>query len=187
MSSAPTRGGPRGAARRPPSVRRPPRRVEVSVDGVRHPRWEAELPRFCSRALREAGYASWDISFLLCGDKRMTELNDKYRRKKTPTDVLSFPREARAGGTPPRAAVEAVAGDLAISLDTMRRNAAEFGCTEDEELKRLTVHGLLHLAGMDHGRGRGGPMLELQERLLESLHRVHVIRGGAGRTGERGS
>jgi probable rRNA maturation factor len=173
----------------------PLRKVEVAVDGVRHPRWESDLPRFCSRALREAGYASWDISFLLCGDRRITELNDKYRGKKAATDVLSFPREDGAPGKVPRGTVEAtprgtaevVVGDLAISLDTLRRNAAAFGCTEDEELKRLTVHGLLHLAGMDHGRGRGGPMLELQERLLESLRRVHVIRGRDVRGGERGS
>jgi probable rRNA maturation factor len=173
---------------RPLVASRPHRRIEVAVDGIRRPRWEADLPRFCARALREAGYASWDISFLLCGDRRMTELNGKYRGRKTPTDVLSFPRESEARGTPPRDAVAGpVAGDVAISLDTLRRNAAAFGCTDDEELKRLTVHGLLHLAGMDHGRGRGGPMLELQERLLERLHRVHVIRGPGGRGGERES
>jgi probable rRNA maturation factor len=59
----------------------------------------------------------------------------------------------------------------------MRRNAAAYGCTRDEELKRLTVHGLLHLAGMDHGRGPTGPMLELQERLLHGLRGERIVGG----------
>ena len=44
-------------------------------------------------------------------------------------------------------------------------------------MKRLLVHGLLHLAGMDHGRGKGGKMLALQERLLESLRVGKDLRG----------
>ena len=43
------------------------------------------------------------------------------------------------------------AGDIAISLDMLPVNAAYFNCSENEELKRLLVHGLLHLNGMDHG------------------------------------
>jgi probable rRNA maturation factor len=86
--------------------------------------------------------------------------------------VLSFPEQEGRKGEP-------VAGDIALSLDALRRNAAEFNVPENEEMKRLLVHGLLHLAGMDHGRGRGGRMLDLQERLLESLQseKIYVGRG----------
>jgi probable rRNA maturation factor len=78
------------------------------------------------------------------------------------TDVLSFPEEDGRKSDP-------VEGDIAISLEALRRNAAEFGVPENEEMKRLLVHGLLHLAGMNHGRGRGGVMLALQEKLLDTL------------------
>lgn len=165
---------PSSAARR--RGKRPRRAVEIAMDGVPRPRWQARFAAFCSRILREAGCEEWDVSVLLCGDKRMAELNERYRGKKGPTDVLSFPRE-EAGGTASGAAARAVEGDLAVSLDTLRRNAAAFGCTQEEELKRLAVHGILHLAGMDHGRGRAGSMMELQERLLARLENVRVSGG----------
>jgi probable rRNA maturation factor len=154
------------------------RRIEVTVDGIPSPRWRARLARFCGSALQEAGHGQWDVAVLLCGDPRMADLNKRYRGKDGPTDVLSFPRED--GGDPPvgthrDAADRVVTGDLAISMDTLRRNAASFGCTDDEELKRLAVHGLLHLAGMDHGSGRGGPMLRLQEELLGRLATESII------------
>jgi probable rRNA maturation factor len=106
----------------------------------------------------------------------MAGLNERYRGKKGPTDVLSFLRDEpdeRARGVPAESRL--VAGDLALSLEMLRRNAAAFECTEEEELKRLAVHGILHLAGMDHGRGHGGRMLALQERLLKQLEAERIV------------
>ncbi len=57
----------------------------------------------------------------------------------------------------------------------MRRNALDFEVSEDEELKRLVVHGILHCAGMDHGAGKGRGMLVFQERLLDALKEVRII------------
>jgi probable rRNA maturation factor len=78
------------------------------------------------------------------------------------------------GARAPQTGAE-VAGDIAISMDTMSRNAREFGVTEDEELKRLLVHGILHCAGMDHGSRKGRGMLALQERLLNELKAERII------------
>ncbi len=158
---------------------KPARRVEIAAEGIRGPLpWSGRLARFCSLALGAAGCRRWDVAVLLCRDERMAELNGRYRGKRGPTDVLSFPREPTRGSpaSRPRAAAE---GDIAISVDTMRRNAASYGCTRDEELKRLAVHGLLHLAGMDHGPGRSGPMLDLQERILLRLQGRRIV-GGRG-------
>lgn len=148
-------------------------RIEVAADGVPLPRWRGRLRRFCSLALQEAGATEWDLSLLFCDDGRMSELNGRYRGKKGPTDVLSFPRETsrRARKTPS----PDVTGDIAISLDTLRRNAREFEATDDEELKRLLVHGILHLAGMDHGSGKGRAMLSLQNRLLSALKNERIM------------
>jgi probable rRNA maturation factor len=104
---------------------------------------------------------------LLCDDRKITALNGRYRGRNRPTDVLSFPGDETGTGV--------VAGDIAISLDTLRRNAAAFGVSEEEELKRLTLHGILHLAGMDHGRGKGRKMLALQEKLMEQLKTECII------------
>jgi len=102
----------------------------------------------------------------------MRHLNGRYRGKDKPTDVLSFPRETSPACFQPGCVV---AGDIAISMDTLRRNARSFDVTEDEELKRLLVHGILHCAGMDHGSGKGGEMFILQERLLDALKKERII------------
>jgi probable rRNA maturation factor len=143
------------------------RSIEIAVDGVPAPRWKTRLSRFCATALTAAGFTRWEISLLLCNDDRITALNGRYRGKNSPTDVLSFPGNEAGSGD--------VVGDIAISLDTLRRNAAAFGVSEEEELKRLSVHGILHLAGMDHGRGKGRKMLALQEKLIEQLKLECII------------
>ena len=144
------------------------RSVEVIADGIPAPQWRARAARFCARFLTEAGYGEWEIAVMLCGDERIAELNRRYRGRDAPTDVLSFPREERSAGG-------RVTGDIAVSLPALCRNAASFGVSEDEELKRLLVHGILHLAGMDHGHGRGGSMLALQEELLERMRDIPVM------------
>lgn len=143
--------------------------IEIAVQGVSVPSWRKGLSRFCARALTAAGFTQWELSLLLCDDTRIASLNGRYRGMHRPTDVLSFSGESE--GTP-----GFLSGDIALSLDMLRRNAVAFGVTEDEELKRLIIHGILHLAGMDHGRGKGRQMLDLQENLLESLRAARIIR-----------
>ena len=82
--------------------------------------------------------------------------------------MLSFPAEEVRNEGP-------VTGDIAISLPALRRNADAYGVSENEEMKRLLVHGLLHLAGMDHGRGKSGKMLALQETLLDKLRTERIF------------
>jgi probable rRNA maturation factor len=126
--------------------------------------------------MREIGAAEWDLSILLCDDARMRKLNGRYRGKDNTTDVLSFPREEHHRRSAASLEGSVVAGDIAISMDTLRRNAFALSVTEEEELKRLLIHGILHCAGMDHGTGKGKGMLALQERLLGELHQVRIIR-----------
>lgn len=142
--------------------------VEFASEGVRVPRGTARLSAFCAKVLAEAGSSSWQVSVLLCGDQRMSELNGRYRGMHTPTDVLSFPEEEGRKRGPVR-------GDIAISLPALRRNAAAFDVTQNEEMKRLLIHGLLHLAGLDHGSGKSGKMLSLQEALLEKLRSARIF------------
>ncbi|MFH1542656.1 MAG: rRNA maturation RNase YbeY [bacterium] len=81
-----------------------------------------------------------EINLLFVDDKEIHRLNKQYRDKDKPTDVLSF--EMNEDG---------VIGDIAISKETAERQAKEYGATLDEEIKRLVVHGTLHLLGYDHG------------------------------------
>jgi probable rRNA maturation factor len=80
------------------------------------------------------------------------------------------------GATPPFPPVpgQRAAGDVVISLETLRRNAAASGIPESEELKRLLIHGILHLEGMDHPN-EDAEMLEVQERILALLKKERVF------------
>ncbi|MCX7030003.1 MAG: rRNA maturation RNase YbeY [Spirochaetes bacterium] len=158
--------------------------VEVALSGVTAPRWRAGLTRFCLRALDAAGIDGWDLSVFLCSDAVIRGLNERYRGKDQATDVLSF---SQAEGTRvARTGRQQLAGDLVISIETLRRNAAAGRSTgarrtdEEREMKRLVVHGILHLAGMDHGRGRGRAMRDRERKLVAALAGEDIAKVGGG-------
>jgi probable rRNA maturation factor len=98
------------------------------------------------------------VSVLLTTDKAIRALNREFRRKNTATDVLSFPASEVSRGE--------VAGDLAVSIDTARRQARDQGHTLATEIKVLILHGLLHLAGYDHEKDSGE--MARRERMLRT-------------------
>jgi len=109
----------------------------------------------------------------LVGDRAMRTLNRRHRSVDAPTDVLSFPLHAanafvRNGSTHPRAsrAPELMLGDVVISLDTARRQAAAYDAPLDRELQRLLIHGILHLCGHDHLVPGERRRMEREERRL---------------------
>jgi probable rRNA maturation factor len=119
------------------------------------------LTRFLRRA-REAVGLEGEVDVLLTSDAEIKRLNRTFRKKNKATDVLSFP-------TPEEVAAEH-AGDLAISLDTAARQADSFGHSLDDEVRVLLLHGLLHLAGMDHEVDSG----EMAEREAELRTRLKL-------------
>jgi len=165
-------------------------RVEVlfnnSAKDEPAPKWGKRLSGFTRKVLVELGRDKWDVSVFLCDDAAITELNRKYRKKTEATDILSFSMEEGEmffGDNHASGRSRRLPGDIAISLDTLRKNAQRFGVSEDEELRRLLIHGILHLDGMDHkSNGEKEPMLQLQERILASLEKEHImpksLRGG---------
>jgi len=87
-----------------------------------------------------------DLSVMLVDDLRMRELNREWRGKDSTTDVLSFSQLEGAPVTSPAVML----GDVVVSVDVLRRQAADGGWTVEEELARLLLHGVLHLLGFDH-------------------------------------
>lgn len=105
---------------------------------------------------------------LLTTDAEIRRLNCVFRGISKPTDVLSFPASDSPGGK------EHMAGDLAISFPTARRQAGEHGHSPLIEIKILILHGLLHLAGYDHHADSG--QMDRRERLLrERLKLPHGL------------
>ena len=113
------------------------------------------------------------VAVRLIGDGEMARLNERYRKKKGPTDVLSFPVEVDS--TKPgtlkqqvRRARGGFLGDIAISPKVARGNAKLLGRPLPEELKVLILHGVLHLLGYDHETDRG-EMERIEMRLRRKL------------------
>jgi probable rRNA maturation factor len=131
------------------------------------------LEEFLQKIREEIGLGPESVAVRLIGDGEMARLNGKYRRKKGPTDVLSFPVEADSAepGTlrqQVRRARGEFLGDIAISPMVARRNAKAPGRKLPEELKVLILHGVLHLLGYDHETDRG-EMERIEGRLRRKL------------------
>ncbi len=110
------------------------------------------------------GLARVELSLVVETDRGIRALNASHRKIDRPTDVLSFPQ---LGPRPTPHAPRPILGDVVISLDTARRQAAERGASLSDELRRLLAHGLLHLCGHDHHAPRAAArMARAEERLL---------------------
>lgn len=115
-------------------------------------RWERRAPGRLTPVLRQLGRAvlgrlgraGVEVGVLITDDAAMRSLNRRWRDKDCPTDVLSF----SSGEVLPEGRV--YLGDVAISLETAARQAAERGVSLESELRTLLVHALLHLCGYDH-------------------------------------
>ncbi|MGH9803983.1 MAG: rRNA maturation RNase YbeY [Candidatus Acidiferrales bacterium] len=106
------------------------------------------LRAFAARLARALRLRKDSFAVALVGDNEIAALNRRYRGKAKPTDVLSFPASNgnKRGG---------YRGDVVISVETARRNARRFGHSAGEEIKLLTLHGVLHLLGYDHETDQG--------------------------------
>jgi pyridoxine 5-phosphate synthase len=90
-----------------------------------------------------------EVSVVFMGDVEMAAYNEQYRKKKGATNVLSFPAGEGDDGFPPQATE---LGDILVSVDTARREAAREGHSLHHRLIELIIHGMLHLIGYDHER-----------------------------------
>ncbi|MFW6312708.1 MAG: rRNA maturation RNase YbeY [Spirochaetota bacterium] len=150
--------------------------VDLSSENVEPPDWLPDLSLIAERVYSVLNRNAWEIGVLICDESRITELNRTYRSTDAPTDVLTFSQHEdetvrEDTGVP-------IAGDIAISLTTVESNAEAFGVSVTEEMLRVYVHALLHLAGFTHDGvdlsshdAADHPMLSLQERLVAGIQK----------------
>src|SRR5262249_31760969 len=119
------------------------------------------LKTFLRTAQAAARIPKAEVTVCLVSDAEIARMNQTYRRKKGPTDVLSFPAEAQKQGF--RRAGRFLR-DIAISPQTAQRYARRTGRTLRGELRVLILHGVLHLMGYDHETDHG-EMERLEQRL----------------------
>ena len=112
-----------------------------------------EIATFARRVLRAVDAEPEELSIAFIGDEAMRELNRKFRRKNKTTDVLTFP-----GDGP-------LLGEIVISVDQARRQAADEKHSLATEVRYLILHGILHAMGYDHETDNGEMnALELEVR-----------------------
>ena len=115
------------------------------------------------------------ISLYLTDDTEIQKLNQQFRGKNSPTDILSWPytEDDVELSLPKIDEFEDVelAGDLVVSVERVRKQATENGWDFETELIRLLAHGCAHLAGWDHERSanEANEMLELEIALLKEV------------------
>lgn len=156
-------------------------KILVSVEeDLEEPSWLKNVENFSQKVLQEMSFENEEISILFCRDSFIQTLNREYRNIDAPTDVLSF--ENGIEYEDEDGVKWKVAGDIAISLETLPKNAEYFEVAQDEELKRLLVHGLLHLNGYDHGEEHVEKnkeplceMLKIQKKIMENLKNESIL------------
>jgi rRNA maturation RNase YbeY len=101
----------------------------------------------------------------------MAGLNERFRGKTGTTDVLSFPMGGQDASCCGAEGEARYLGDIAIDPLRASEQAAEYGHSLDAELRRLVVHGILHLAGYDHetSRAEAARMRRMEERVIKSI------------------
>jgi probable rRNA maturation factor len=147
-------------------------RVEFQAEEIKLPPWKSAAETFIKEVLETLGHRNWDVSVLFCTNRYIKSLNARYRNRDEATDVLSFPlgEKGRNG--------RFLAGDIVVSLDALEENSRYFKVSADEELRRLLIHGILHLSGEDHATNRADePMLTAQEEILARLKGGSLLHG----------
>jgi probable rRNA maturation factor len=126
------------------------------------------LTDLAGRILDDSGRSEAELSILITDDEEICSLNRIYRAIDRPTDVLSFSQiEGEGPVTAPQ-----LLGDVVISWETAQRQASELGHSVLVEIKRLLVHGVLHLLGFDHEEGdeAGRTMREEEEKYRDEAN-----------------
>ena len=109
---------------------------------------------------KEGKYVAGEIQYVFCDDEYLTQLNTKYLKHDTLTDVITFPNTENDA---------IISGDVFISIDRINENQQKFVTTKHEELSRVIVHGLLHLIGYNDQTADDNNLMTQKEDYYLSL------------------
>lgn len=118
---------------------------------------ERKVTRWIRSIAADYNFAVGNINYIFCSDERELEVNRQFLGHDYYTDVITF--DYTSGKT--------LNGDIFISLDTVRSNAEMVGAPFEEELRRIIIHGILHLTGQgDKTPETKAQMTEKEEKAL---------------------
>lgn len=114
--------------------------------------------RWLADVAASEGYALGDVSYIFCSSERLLAMNRQYLGHDYYTDVITFDYSDRKG-------THIVSGDVFIDVETVADNARRYGATALQEMRRVVVHGVLHLCGQDDKTPRTNAQMHRKEDL----------------------
>ena len=97
----------------------------------------SKLKAWIKAASKKEGFRVGNINYILCSDSYLLQMNIQYLKHKTLTDIITFDYSDD----------DQVSGDIFISIERVADNAKKYSVSPDTELKRVMIHGVLHLMG----------------------------------------
>lgn len=142
------------------------------------------IRRSCTAVLTIENFSeNAEISVVFTDDEGIRDLNSKFRKLDSPTDVLSFPLGKDGEWDVNHDTGDVLLGDIVISMETAVRQANEFGHDLSREIGYLVVHSMLHLLGYEHEKG-GIEHLRMREKEEECLAKLGLGRDRSYYMGE---
>ena len=119
---------------------------------------KAHIRKWIKESIRAEGKVPDEISFIFCSDDYLLNINNQFLKHDTYTDVITIDNSEEE---------DLIAGDIFISIDRIRENAASLHVSEKDEVHRVIIHGILHLLGYtDKGNEHKALMTEMENRYL---------------------
>ena len=121
--------------------------MKASVFGTQDIRLRADVRRLCRLLARDFKPGAAVVNIIFVTDPEIHKLNLRFLKRDRPTNVISFNCDGPRLPGEPR-----LLGEVYISRDRARAQAREYGVSYASELRRLALHGLLHLLGLTHAQ-----------------------------------
>lgn len=117
---------------------------------------EKRITAWVIETIEAEGYELDRIDFIFCSDDFLLDINRTHLHHDEYTDIITFPLEENP-----------ITGEIYISVDRVKENAASFQTSFDNELRRVMIHGVLHLCGYDdHEEGEIEEIREKEDKYL---------------------
>ena len=119
--------------------------------------------KWLDRCARKEKKKIGTLNYIFCSDRYLRKINKQHLNHDYNTDIITFPDNS--------AGDKSISGEMYISIDRVKVNAAEYGVSVKNELHRVMVHGLLHLCGYDDKTSKGRMEMRKREDTCLSLLR----------------
>ena len=137
--------------------------IVFEAEGVEMPALDRPvIGRWIEAVAGGFGKTVGNLTYIFCNDEKILQVNREFLKHDYYTDIITFDYSTH----------RRISGDMFISLDTVRSNAELFGRLYDDELKRVVIHGVLHLLGInDKGPGEREVMEHHEDESLQILYK----------------